>query len=161
MCAKTSLVADFGHVVMLGKCLNAEVKPAGQAFKWDDLNSWRGFSTLSIPTTLWLTDFLFFFSFGISRCWKLSRNLATSLSLLKLLQGQIAAPTMLGRRVKCIEKDMHLLSSLSVWASISTLYNAAIYWQQSSLRILLKLFVEEWQSCFECHCWRWGSGSRW
>lgn len=57
---------------------------------------------------------------------------------------------MLGGRVKCSEKDMRLLSSLSVWASVLILYHAAIYWQQSSMRCLLKLFVDEWHSCFEC-----------
>lgn len=29
------------------------------------------------------------------------------------------------------------------------------------MRYLLRLFVGEWQTSFECHCWRWGNGNRW
>lgn len=43
---------------------------------------------------------------------QLSRKLATVFSLLELPLAQIASPSMLVRRVKCSEKDMHLLSSL-------------------------------------------------
>lgn len=126
LCAKISLVPDFGYVVILRKCLNAEVKPAGWIFRGEGCNSWRGFFTLSISTTIWSTDF-FFFSFDISGDWKLSRNLAIALSLLKLpprRESQTPTSAMLGCRVKCSDKDTHLLFSLLVWASVSTFYNA-------------------------------------
>lgn len=36
----------------------------------------------------------------------------------------------------------------------------SIYWQQSSGRYFLRLFlVGERQTSFECHCWRWGNGT--
>lgn len=157
LCDKISL--DFGHV-MLRKCLNAEVRAAGWIFREDGHNSWRGFFTLSIPTTWWLIDF-FSFSFDISGDWKLSNNCPFSFGIPTKEGGPNSSPSHVWLESK-VQWQEHTPPVLPVGLGFCVnVLQCSIYWQQSSVRYLLRLFVGEWQTSFECHWWRWGNRNRW